>query len=255
MDAPLRCRSLARVITLALCAMLGTVALFPDPGRANDGPAITCGGSYSDLCFNCSSDEDNDCSSYSGLCGDPVGTNTDRILQLTTPTDAWVELHISWGSDEDMNFYVNEGGLCSPTIACVSGCGFGCAGTVWFPADSALTYNLAFDENQFGSFGDWTVGISSIACCFDSDGDGTYDPTDDACPNLAAGQMDCDDADPTIAPGATEFCDGKDNDCDTFIDEACVGAPVPATTTGGLMLLGASLVTSFILLQRHRSRA
>jgi hypothetical protein len=29
---------------------------------------------------------------------------------------------------------------------------------------------------------------------------------------------DCDDADPFVNPGATEICDGKDNDCDTHAD-------------------------------------
>jgi Putative metal-binding motif/Secretion system C-terminal sorting domain len=32
---------------------------------------------------------------------------------------------------------------------------------------------------------------------------------------------DCLDADPTVNPGATEVCDGKDNDCDTQVDEGC----------------------------------
>jgi len=40
----------------------------------------------------------------------------------------------------------------------------------------------------------------------DSDGDGF------------SAEEDCDDADPTVHPGATEVCDGKDNDCDGSID-------------------------------------
>jgi hypothetical protein len=51
-----------------------------------------------------------------------------------------------------------------------------------------------------------TAGIDSDAA-LDEDGDG-YDVTED-----------CDDADASTNPGATEVCDGVDNDCDEAIDE------------------------------------
>jgi len=33
---------------------------------------------------------------------------------------------------------------------------------------------------------------------------------------------DCDDTDASVYPGAPEICDGKDNDCNTIIDDGCI---------------------------------
>jgi MYXO-CTERM domain-containing protein len=58
----------------------------------------------------------------------------------------------------------------------------------------------------------------------DVDGDGYGDPsvTTQAC-SLPVGYAilgtDCDDADAARAPGLAEVCDGKDNNCDTVVDE------------------------------------
>jgi hypothetical protein len=52
-------------------------------------------------------------------------------------------------------------------------------------------------------------------CADDLDGDGF------AC------QLDCDEEDPSVHPGAAELCDGRDNDCDGAVDEGdAVGAPL-----------------------------
>ncbi|MFT3764427.1 MAG: putative metal-binding motif-containing protein [Minicystis sp.] len=72
------------------------------------------------------------------------------------------------------------------------------------------------------------------AACVDLDGDGFM--------SSQCGGDDCDDAEPAIHPGATEACDGKDNDCNMQVDDgdalcapgnACVDGTCKATTPDG----------------------
>lgn len=56
-----------------------------------------------------------------------------------------------------------------------------------------------------GSGEGWAVSAKSV----DADGDGYAD------------DVDCDDADAGVNPGASESCDSVDEDCDGVVDEAC----------------------------------
>jgi len=54
----------------------------------------------------------------------------------------------------------------------------------------------------------------------DFDGDGAYDAR--CCNTGPSGETcgtDCDDVRPSVVPGASEACDGVDNDCDSSVDE------------------------------------
>jgi hypothetical protein len=57
---------------------------------------------------------------------------------------------------------------------------------------------------------------SGFAC---SKGNCVPDSTDEDKDGVTVGQKDCDDADPDRHPGATEICNGKDDDCDGQTDE------------------------------------
>src|SRR4030043_2034199 len=68
-----------------------------------------------------------------------------------------------------------------------------------------------------------SIGPITHSYCTDNDGD-TYAVQGGAC-----GPVDCDDADNTVHPGATEICDNKNNDCNAGTPdssgEAWIGTP------------------------------
>ena len=87
--------------------------------------------------------------------------------------------------------------------------------------DAAADVNPGVDESEIaGNCGDGIDndcdGLADFDdCCTDADGDG-FGVEGGAC-----GDVDCDDANPFVKPGATEICiDGIDNDCDGAADAA-----------------------------------
>jgi hypothetical protein len=75
------------------------------------------------------------------------------------------------------------------------------------------------------------LGCTEYARDVDQDGAGVAGDARCLCaaaaPYTAAGGGDCDDADASVRPGATESCDGVDEDCDAQTDEAIAGCCAP----------------------------
>ncbi len=78
------------------------------------------------------------------------------------------------------------------------------------------------DDNCDGYIDEGCPSGTPSSTCVDNDKDGFC---------TMQGQVDCNDQDAAVKPGATEICgNGKDDDCDGVIDEGCT-IPTPSGTT------------------------
>ncbi len=96
--------------------------------------------------------------------------------------------------------------------------------------------NAGYDMGAYEFQGTPAQGYT---CYLDADGDGHGNPDQmkgfcTPCGNgYVSSNDDCDDTDPAIFPGSPEICDGIDNDCNGFIDDAqSCGTPGLRTWVG-----------------------
>jgi hypothetical protein len=74
------------------------------------------------------------------------------------------------------------------------------------------------DDGSATTFPGAAPNDNASACMKDDDGDDYGDENPPA--GVTTGQ-DCDDSEFAVNPGATEVCDGIDNNCDDQVDEGC----------------------------------
>jgi uncharacterized protein (TIGR03382 family) len=84
-------------------------------------------------------------------------------------------------------------------------------GTVSFGSTSTAVTSLEINHIVLTGSPNGTI----YRVCVDDGGVTTVDADGDGYPSSS----DCDDSDPSVYPGATERCNGKDDDCDGTVDE------------------------------------
>ena len=83
------------------------------------------------------------------------------------------------------------------------------------PGDRVVATATDFDKADVTTY----VRTSEVSPCFAVDVDGDSD--NDGHQAQVLGGDDCDDAKANVFPGATEACNGVDDDCDGEVDEGC----------------------------------
>ncbi len=95
-----------------------------------------------------------------------------------------------------------------------------CEDEVVGPMNDGSHTITVYAEDISGNQASKSVSFSTLneyPVCPDNDGD--------TITALSCGGLDCDDNNVDVYPGAIEFCDGVDNNCDGIIDESCNVCP------------------------------
>ena len=183
----------------------------PSPSKLVDSVSMTyndgCGGSYLGQMWAVTMVLDgDDYDAWSG--GGTEGVFTSSVLDAGDPSAEWTA--VSWsstlGTGDSLTVAVRSGSTSSPDG---SWSGWGSENTAAASLSSSgryLQYRVSFTASTSAA------ALHDITLSYELDTDGDGSLTD----------VDCDDTDDTVAPGATELCDGQLNDCDSSIgaDEA-----------------------------------
>ncbi len=123
----------------------------------------------------------------------------------------------------------DDGDCAGPRDRCVMEgergyCAADCSLTGWCPEGYVCSEEAGDQCRPSGGWCDPCGPRPRIPWCRDRDGDGFGDPANQVLDcerpdGFSERCDDCDDRDPEVYPGATERCDGRDDDCDGQTDE------------------------------------
>lgn len=171
-----------------------------EPVDCDDGAACTADRCDEEL-DRCVSEPDD------AVCDDGVDCTVDRCDPAGEADERGCVIE---ADDAFCDGFCIMGGVCNPSVGCVGGTerdcreGDPCTADTCNEAAAMCEHELRDEDGD--SFG--------TASAFGSEGLVSCDGTD------------CDDGDDQQYPGATERCNGEDDDCDMTVDEGCTaGAP------------------------------
>jgi hypothetical protein len=195
---------------------------------------LTCGGDIRNLTLNvtiegpvCTDGQTLDCPLQAGVCSDSQQTCTggqwpgcdasnygpdyeeDELTCDSLDNDCDGETDEGYNVGESCSVGIGECEASGSYVCTQDGLSTECDAVPGDP-DPEVCDGLDNDCNGLVDDGD------VCPFCTDNDQDGYGDPASSVCDHP---ELDCDDGDANINPGATELCDGVDNDCDGQTDE------------------------------------
>lgn len=183
----------------------------PGASEVCDGVDNNCNGLVDEGCPTCT-DSDHDGFFAQVGCGTPVDCDDANAAVNPGAMEACQD-----GIDNNCDGGIDEGCLsCTPGTACGSP-----AGQCHSEYDNACNCVQVVGPSQEicdgldnNCDGQVDEGCPSTDCV-DRDGDGFFD----SAPGCQVAVFDCNDADSQVYPGATEYCNGVDDNCNGQVDE------------------------------------
>lgn len=166
-------------------------------------------------------------------CNDGIATISPDGVESCNSVDDNCDGMMDNDPNDGSTFYTDADGdgygdLGSPVSACVLSAGLttdasDCDDTLATVSPAGTELCNGMDDNCDGAV-DEATAADAITFFEDADGDGygngaVVEPGCSTPPGFVNNDLDCDDLSVSIFPGASERCDGVDNDCDQNVDE------------------------------------